>query len=45
MSAEEKYILYGGPIPLKNKIQCSSLGGYLLKTLKSLGDSIMFVSK
>lgn len=44
MSINDKYVLYGGPIPLENKIQNSSIGEFLLEKLMSLGDSVLMVS-
>lgn len=44
MSTNEKHVLYGGPIPLENKIPNSSLGEFLMEKLMSLGDSVLMVS-
>lgn len=43
-TVNDKHILYGGPIPAEHKILNKSLGEYLLEKLKSLGDTVLFVS-
>lgn len=45
MSVNEKHVIYGGPIPLENKIPNSSLGEYLLEKLKFQGDTVLMVCK
>lgn len=43
MEHDEKYILYGGPIPIENKITNNSLGEFLLKKLRELKNEVLLV--
>lgn len=43
MENDEKYILYGGPIPMENKITNNSLGEYLMEKLKEHKNSVLLV--